>query len=881
MQDLEISMKARTEAIIDFGYKMLYGGFEDKPLNFGRECGEALDPVFKRNLHHRLVESSVVLAKDRSSSISGQCQPRESVKIRAHTQLATILNPSSLPVLPQISLDLRQNMDSSIPISPRPNSCSSSGYCSDESSIQDEVFTDTDVVDHETIQGYKDKLDNIEKLLEDSNSEIRRLNAANDSLQAKELDLLERQVVAQEAMLTLSMNKTQKEADAKRHDALVEGKAKANSILFDVEELSKVVNGTNDWKNASDIEVKKGMRNVDKWKGEMKKIIETKREFMILVEKNNFRDDDVKKDRVEREVNDLKSKMDAVIQSVESEDITRALYSLDTTPVRDPVKLPKFSGKDDEDFHAFKEEMKRGFVENRIPRANQLSKLRECLSGAALAFVPKYAVMTIDEAWAVLKKSYGDAYRIIKYRKAELMKVGKFPKVNTKDRGGYNQQIFWFLKVENLLKSVLDLGKRHPEYSDVAFSFEFISNVIMMFPERLRTKLCECPGKKGDHLQNIVLKIENLREVAQCLQLVVEASTPYLAVASDDGPVPGTQQRSQGSGGGGQNVVRGPVAYKHPRRDKKRRNCNMLETEKSKSKPSFKEIEDIGTVMKVENQNKIDRKLDDESQVVEKVNDDIPEVSEKEIDSIPEERVSFNDSYALEAAGNDENDLLEDLEATTADASTSDDLPKLESNASFVNEVQVKHHLENSKDTNGTCVDATKDISEDNDEGVDVKGKISNISDRESNTKDDRETEQQLNHELAPKVLDESKNLIAEAEDKFKAKLTNEFTEDGTDAKKVKVMFVGTFLDNYEDILENLDKIVDENGRKDANQLELANGNEIKEKDSKSEGSRYEMRPVYNEETFADVKHEPFASEVFQDFTMLSVCIIKIILTSC
>ena len=96
----------------------------------------------------------------------------------------------------------------------------------------------------------------------------------------------------------------------KRHDALVEGKAKANSILFDVEELNKVVNGTNDWKNASDIEVKNAMRNVDKWKEEMKKIIETKREFMILVEKNNFRDDNVKKDRVEREVNDLKSKID-------------------------------------------------------------------------------------------------------------------------------------------------------------------------------------------------------------------------------------------------------------------------------------------------------------------------------------------------------------------------------------------------------------------------------------------------------------------------------------------------------------------------------------------------------------------------------------------
>ena len=102
---------------------------------------------------------------------------------------------------------------------------------------------------------------------------------------------------------------------------------------------------------------------------------------MILVGKNEFTEnDDVKEDRVEREVEDLKADMDAAIISIEDEDNFRALYTLDTTPVRDPVKLPKFSGKDGEDFHVFKEEMERGFVQNRIPRANQLSKLRESLS---------------------------------------------------------------------------------------------------------------------------------------------------------------------------------------------------------------------------------------------------------------------------------------------------------------------------------------------------------------------------------------------------------------------------------------------------------------------------------------------------------------------
>ena len=110
------------------------------------------------------------------------------------------------------------------------------------------------------------------------------------------------------------------------------------------------------------------------------------------------------------------------------------------------------------------------------------------------------------------------------------MKVGKFPKVNIRDQGGYKQQIAWFLKIENILKGVLHLGNRHPEYSHTAFSFKFISTVIMMFPQRPRIKLYKCPGKKGDQLENIILNFGNLREQAQDLQLLVEASTPYLAV---------------------------------------------------------------------------------------------------------------------------------------------------------------------------------------------------------------------------------------------------------------------------------------------------------------------------------------------------------------
>ena len=124
--------------------------------------------------------------------------------------------------------------------------------------------------------------------------------------------------------------------------------------------------------------------------------------------------------------------------------------------------------------------------------------------------------------------------------------------------------------------------------------------------------------------------------------------------------------------------------------------------------------------------------------------------------------------------------------------------------------------------------------------------------------------------------------MIAEADDKFKAKLTNEFikAEAENECNEVKSMFEGTFLQNYEDILESIEKIVDENGREDSICIaRLADGNEIKEKESKSEGSRYEMKPVYDEETLADVKYKLFEREVFQDLSILVVCLLQIILT--
>ena len=114
--------------------------------------------------------------------------------------------------------------------------------------------------------------------------------------------------------------------------------------------------------------------------------------------------------------------------------------------------------------------------------------------------------------------------------------------------------------------------------------------------------------------------------------------------------------------------------------------------------------------MMVEDETKIDSKLADSSELVEKVND-IPEASEKEIDDNLKEKASLDDIYVPEAAGIDNKELCDDPEATEAEVvGTVNDptLPQFHLNASFVKEMQIEHDPdETSEDLKGNWNDLT------------------------------------------------------------------------------------------------------------------------------------------------------------------------------
>ena len=101
------------------------------------------------------------------------------------------------------------------------------------------------------------------------------------------------------------------------------------------------------------------------------------------------------------------------------------------------------------------------------------------------------------------------------------------------------------MKIEILLKGILDLGLNHPEYSDAAFSLEFLSGVIMMFPQKLMERLDDCPGQKEELMKNILAQVEKWREKAQSLQLRMETSSSHTAGVSGGPGAGGIQQHSQ------------------------------------------------------------------------------------------------------------------------------------------------------------------------------------------------------------------------------------------------------------------------------------------------------------------------------------------------
>ena len=214
--------------------------------------------------------------------------------------------------------------------------------------------------------------------------------------------------------------------------------------------------------------------------------------------------------------------------------------------------------------------------------------------------VPFSLTNSIDDAWEALSKAFGDPARLMQNRKDSLLKLGFLPKENGK--GGRRSQIEWYLELEAILRSIIDLGNNSNAMFGEAFSATTFRTVQKMFPSNLMRKLMRCSGEFGpDLMEQFLITISELRSEAQNILLIEETPTPsHIGLKGATSHFTDPDDTSGGAGGRGRGKTRrnlsstvgrgnfrsggidgsepNLVAYKPPRRDEDCRICNTLET---------------------------------------------------------------------------------------------------------------------------------------------------------------------------------------------------------------------------------------------------------------------------------------------------------------
>jgi len=194
--------------------------------------------------------------------------------------------------------------------------------------------------------------------------------------------------------------------EAKQNAAKKKVKAKVDAIMEDLLTLSSKACKVEDWSAASDLMIGRAMKENEKLQKEFIRINNVRRsveESMAEFDLDDARDGlyiqecDLKLDEVSKDV-------EATVKAVEEQDDVRELYSLDDSKV-DKVNLPTFSGKESEDYEKFKDDLLKGFAQNRVTKVDKLSKLRECLSGEAKQLVPHSISSSVTDALKVLDKA--------------------------------------------------------------------------------------------------------------------------------------------------------------------------------------------------------------------------------------------------------------------------------------------------------------------------------------------------------------------------------------------------------------------------------------------------------------------------------------------
>ena len=227
------------------------------------------------------------------------------------------------------------------------------------------------------------------------------------------------------------------------------------------------------------------MGKVEKWK---EKLSKAKKSTIELEGKISGEELDELSDELSRLkvlVNSASTELDLAVTSIKDTDKEKGLYS-DRKAKSTPLQIPHFSGSLGEDFVEFQTKFDKAMIANKVPKSDQLDKLREVLRGKAKAQVPE-KTDSLDRAWELLKSAFGDPITLLKYRKQALAKLGPYPESSTK--GNPQKVVEWCLEVERIIDDLIKLGYRDIRLEMIAFNTDTVNDIIDLFPVRLVCKM--------------------------------------------------------------------------------------------------------------------------------------------------------------------------------------------------------------------------------------------------------------------------------------------------------------------------------------------------------------------------------------------------------
>ena len=304
---------------------------------------------------------------------------------------------------------------------------------------------------------------------------------------------------------------------ARNNDILAKTRARSNAVIddgrvlmTDMQEIDIYM-----WDAAQDSDVAKAMRKLKTWKEDLAKIVKVWREVDELLIVSNIAERNRPAEATEAKelVDDLQKIFKDTKKEVESEDLRRGLHSLDVSSSA-KVNYPTFEGNDDEDWEDFKVKLEKALADNRVRTSDKCDKLRSCLSGHAIKLVPS-SQTDFTAAMAALEKSFGDSTRLLQFKVKSLHTLGKIPRSD--DWKGGKSAVEWYLNLETILESLIDLGSRTDD-EDIktnVYSKTIITTVACLFPELYGSQILDCEGRGKTRLRNVVTLVVKFRCEAQ------------------------------------------------------------------------------------------------------------------------------------------------------------------------------------------------------------------------------------------------------------------------------------------------------------------------------------------------------------------------------